>query len=91
MRIDDSAQHGRGYPRPQLRRADWTSLNGSWDFSFDITAKWRSPAEVPWTDRISVPFAPEAPASGLSAVGFFRALLVSPHVPVAAAHGGATG
>jgi hypothetical protein len=23
------------YPRPQLRRQDWTNLNGEWSFAFD--------------------------------------------------------
>ena len=27
--------HGRGYPRPQLQRTAWYSLNGPWDFALD--------------------------------------------------------
>ncbi len=73
MRFDDSAQGGRGYPRPQLRRAAWQSLNGTWDFAFDVAAKWSSPAEVSWSEHIAVPFAPEAPASGIRLIGFFKA------------------
>ena len=64
---------GRGYPRPQLRRDTWYSLNGAWDFAFDPGATWRSPSDVSWTDRIRVPFAPETPASGIGHTGFFRA------------------
>src|SRR6185369_3862559 len=64
---------GRGYPRPQLRRESWYSLNGAWDFAFDPDASWRSPREVAWGERIRVPFAPEAPASGIGHTGFFRA------------------
>ena len=35
QRISSSATDhlGRGYPRPQLRRDGWVSLNGSWDFA----------------------------------------------------------
>ena len=64
---------GRGYPRPQLRRDRWISLNGLWEFAFDPDAVWRSPADVVWTEKIRVPFSPEAPASGLAHTGFLRA------------------
>jgi beta-galactosidase/beta-glucuronidase len=64
---------GRGYPRPQLRRDSWISLNGHWDFAFDPDAAWREPADVVWTERIRVPFSPEAPSSGLGHTGFMQA------------------
>ena len=63
----------RGYPRPQLRRDPWFSLNGTWDFALDPVARWAHPSEVEWQERIRVPFTPEAPASGLTHTGFFRA------------------
>src|SRR5678815_3842050 len=66
-------QHQRGYPRPQLRRAQWYSLNGSWEFALDPDGGWGSPAEVQWSDHIFVPFAPEAPLSGVGHTGFVRA------------------
>jgi len=62
----------RGYPRPQLRRANWMSLNGTWDFAFDHDGRWHRPDQVDWQARIVVPFSPEAPASGLGQTGFFR-------------------
>ena len=64
---------GRGYPRPQLQRDGWVSLNGPWEFSLDPEAVWVRPADVQWSSRIRVPFAPEAPASGIGYTGFFRA------------------
>ena len=64
---------GRGYPRPQLQRAIWYSLNGSWDFALDPDATWRMPRDVQWCEQIQVPFAPEAPASGVGFTGFFSA------------------
>src|SRR4051794_25337461 len=70
---DDGLQDGRGYPRPQLRRAEWFSLNGVWDFALEAKCAWKSPADVTWNASIPVPFAPEAPASGLSQTGFFQA------------------
>jgi glycosyl hydrolase family 2 len=62
-----------GYPRPQLRRAGWTSLDGVWDFALDPEAQWTSPGAVAWSTTIRVPFTPETPASGLCNTGFYRA------------------
>src|SRR6185436_2513002 len=66
-------EFGRGYPRPQLRRDGWRSLNGPWDFAIDAAAAWASPAEVRWDREIRVPFAPEALQSGVGVTSFFRA------------------
>ena len=63
-----------GYPRPQLRRDNWTLLNGLWDFAFDEHAEWKLPADVEWSAKINVPFSPETSASGLEATGYFRAV-----------------
>jgi len=62
-----------GYPRPQLRRKDWTSLNGQWDFAMDVDAKWSTPEEVEWTSKIEVPYAPETERSGVNDRGLYRA------------------
>jgi beta-galactosidase/beta-glucuronidase len=70
---DDALQSGRGYPRPQLRRRQWHSLDGEWDFAVDPTSAIERPDEVRWTHRIRVPFAPEAPLSGIGDTSFFRA------------------
>jgi beta-galactosidase/beta-glucuronidase len=63
---------GRGYPRPQLRRDQWHSLNGSWEFSIDEKAETRIGA-VAWNSTIEVPFSPETPRSGIGFTGFFQA------------------
>ena len=62
-----------GYPRPQLERPEWFSLDGEWDFALDPEALWKLPTEPAWNARIRVPFAPETPASGIGDTGFFRA------------------
>jgi hypothetical protein len=72
------------HPRPQLRRKDWTCLDGEWQFSIDPNACWRSPDEVAWDRTIRLPFAPETEASGVGETGFYkscwyrRALTVPP-------------
>ncbi len=67
----DNERHA--YPRPQLRRPEWFSLNGEWDFAIDADAHWTAPEQVIWDSRITVPFAPETPASGIGKTGFFKA------------------
>jgi len=70
---DDLDVSSRGYPRPQLRRHTWYSLNGDWDFALDPPGRWARPDEVEWHTRIRVPFAPESRASGIGDTGFYRA------------------
>ncbi|MDP9108989.1 MAG: glycoside hydrolase family 2, partial [Pseudomonadota bacterium] len=61
------------YPRPQLVRDHWVSLNGQWDFAFDDAFHFSGPDDViDWTHRIEVPFAPETRASGIGDRGFHR-------------------
>ena len=60
-----------GYPRPQLQRSNWTSLNGAWRFCFDDERRFGTPADVrDWPLAITVPYPPESKASGLSDRGF---------------------
>jgi beta-galactosidase/beta-glucuronidase len=61
------------HPRPLLERTNWTCLNGTWDFVIDPQARWGTPQEVEWDTTITVPFAPETPASGIGNTGFYHA------------------
>src|SRR4051794_40677004 len=61
------------YPRMQLRRENWTNLNGEWDFAIDTDAQWTTPSQVKFDQTIAVPFAPESPMSGVNFTGFFKA------------------
>ncbi len=70
----EHAPDRHGYPRPQLRRDNWISLNGVWDFAFDEHAAAPNPRAVEWADKIMVPFSPETEASGLNASGYFNAV-----------------
>ncbi|HYJ09482.1 MAG TPA: glycoside hydrolase family 2, partial [Polyangiaceae bacterium] len=75
---DDSSSHGNevdamGYPRPQLRRAEWFSLNGQWDFQLDGDAELTQPGQLTWSSTILVPFSPETERSGVADTGLYRA------------------
>jgi beta-galactosidase/beta-glucuronidase len=57
------------HPRPQLARATWTDLCGTWGFAYDdedtgLEDRWHLACE-PFLETILVPFPPESPASGL--------------------------
>ena len=52
----------REYPRPQLVREDWQSLNGMWEYAIGSAAA-DEPAE--YDGRILVPFGVETPLSGV--------------------------
>ena len=53
----------RGYPRPQMVRANWTNLNGLWDYAITDIGKTDARPEK-WDGKILVPYALEAPLSG---------------------------
>jgi beta-galactosidase/beta-glucuronidase len=70
--IRASTQDGT-YPRPQLVREQWTSLDGEWEFEHDdddrgLTERWY--ADRGFGRTIIVPFAPESTASGIGDTGF---------------------
>ncbi|GIZ53876.1 glycoside hydrolase family 2 protein [Noviherbaspirillum aridicola] len=61
------------YPRPQLVREHWQSLNGKWKFCFDDERRFRRPGDpIEWTHEIVVPYPPESRASGIGDRGFHR-------------------
>lgn len=58
----------RHYPRPQLKRNQWTNLNGPWSFAFDddaagIREKWY--LGHPFDQTIIVPFPYQSKGSGI--------------------------
>lgn len=58
----DSSDLLREYPRPQMRRSDFTILNGLWDYA--ITDKDTPPSS--YDGKILVPFSPESNLSGVN-------------------------
>ena len=69
------------HPRPLMTRAAWRDLSGEWEFAFDdgevgLEEKWRELDELPL--RIQVPFAYQAPLSGIDDKAHPRGRLVRP-------------
>ena len=57
------------HPSPQLRRASWTDLGGTWGFAFDdsdrgLTERWFDRSDV-FDREIVVPYPPESRLSGV--------------------------
>ncbi|MFF3148019.1 glycoside hydrolase family 2, partial [Streptomyces sp. NPDC057927] len=84
------------YPRPILRRERWHSLDGVWEFGYDDAGEgerdaWFSEEATGAFDReITVPFPPEALASGIGetaphAVVWYRQRI--PHAVLAVSGG----
>ena len=73
------------FPRPQMVRDHWQSLNGTWQFAFDNEHLWKHPSDpIGWSAEIEVPFAPESAASGIGDCGFHRACWYQRTIEVAA-------
>ncbi len=68
--MNDSMIPRPEYPRPSWRRPVWQCLNGWWDFA--AAPAQFAPAEVPFSRRILVPFAPEAVLSGIGETDFME-------------------
>lgn len=61
----------RSHPRPFLQRP-WTSLDGPWSFELDSEGHHSGPSDPTFASTITVPFAPETPASGIEATGYVQ-------------------
>ncbi len=71
MPASESQNERFAYPRPQLVRSNWQSLDGRWRFRFDNERRFKQPADVAWWPlTIEVPFPPESSASGIGDTGF---------------------
>ena len=65
---DEAWVDATAHPRPLLRRQQWRSLDGMWQFRFGdgaVTERSGRRAGDAYPLEVRVPFAPEAPASGL--------------------------
>ncbi|WP_145296443.1 family 43 glycosylhydrolase [Crateriforma conspicua] len=51
------------YPRPQLKRDDWTNLNGHWDYAVTSLDSHDTPGQ--WDGKILVPFCLESKLGGV--------------------------
>jgi hypothetical protein len=71
-----------GYPRPQLQRCEWITLDGVWDFAIDRRGELLDPDQVQWDRTILVPFAPETALSGIGDTSFFCATWYRRHFTI---------
>ena len=78
------------YPRPQFQREEWLCLNGEWQFEIDQgdSGLERGLLEHSLERRITVPFCPEAPLSGVGAEDFLGAVWYRRDVAVPAGWAG---
>lgn len=62
------------YPRPQFVRPDWLCLNGEWQFEVDSgdSGHQRGLLKKELSQRITVPFCPESPLSGIGNTDFMH-------------------
>ncbi|OII39254.1 glycoside hydrolase family 2 protein [Plantibacter sp. MMLR14_011] len=82
QQINASEQDGT-YPRPQLLRSNWVSLDGTWEFSHDdanigLDAGWRNGFES--LCPIEVPYPPESAASGIGDTRFHPIVWYQRHI-----------
>jgi beta-galactosidase/beta-glucuronidase len=69
-----TASQDEPYPRPQLQRPHWLSLDGPWRFTFDDDRRYTQPGQIDrWPQKILVPFPPESGKSGIGDRGFHAA------------------
>ncbi|MEO3806148.1 sugar-binding domain-containing protein [Nonomuraea sp. B1E8] len=78
------------YPRPQMVRQDWLTLNGPWQFEIDggDSGLERGLRERELSGTITVPFAPESELSGLGHTDFMEAVWYRRTVTIPAAWAG---
>ena len=64
------------HPRPTCVRPQWQTLNGRWEFEIDQgdSGLERGLRDRPLAEEITVPFAPEAAASGIGNTDFLEAV-----------------
>jgi len=64
------------YPRPQFVRPDWLCLNGEWEFESDNSDSGhaRNLVSSHLAGKITVPFCPESPLSGVGNTDFMLAV-----------------
>ena len=84
-----ASQQDGTYPRPQLVREDWVSLDGEWEFAYDdanegLAQRWAEQGETTFPLTIVVPFVPESRASGIGDTDFHSVVWYRRSIPAEA-------
>lgn len=78
------------HPEPMAVRKSWQNLNGEWLFAFDFGVSGRErglaapDADGKYPERITVPFCPESPLSGIGYTDFIPAVWYKRKISVTA-------
>ncbi len=81
------------HPRPQFKRDTWINLNGEWSFDFDFGGSGRDKGRELFLSKgfdkkITVPFCPESPLSGVGYKDFISDMWYHRKVAIPAAWDG---
>ncbi|MBR4613004.1 MAG: beta-glucuronidase, partial [Kiritimatiellae bacterium] len=81
------------HPRPQFKRDTWINLNGEWSFDFDFGGSGRDKGRElfhskGFDKKITVPFCPESPLSGVGYKDFISDMWYHRKVAIPAAWDG---
>src|ERR1700712_3415815 len=66
------------FPRPQMQRSKWMSLDGAWQFFNGRGSTAAHPEQVQYDAEIQIPFSPETPSSGINDTGFYTSVWYRP-------------
>jgi beta-galactosidase/beta-glucuronidase len=86
--MEPASQQDGTYPRPQLVREQWVSLDGEWEFAYDdndlgLTERWAQRDDTDFPLIITVPFVPESQASGIGDTTFHPIIWYRRSIPTA--------
>ena len=77
LKYDNGNNAKTEHPFPQFERKNWRSLNGTWDFAFDMNRSGLERAfaqRTEFEEKILVPFCPESDLSGIGYKDFIPAV-----------------
>jgi beta-galactosidase/beta-glucuronidase len=84
--IAPASEQDGSYPRPQLVREQWVTLDGVWEFAYDdgdvgLGERWAERGSAAFPLGIVVPFVPESTASGIGDTSFHPIVWYRRNIP----------